>query len=160
MGMISKHKIEKGFSVIEVLIASVIVVIAFSSILGLISFFLKTVRVNQNSFRAESLLRTTIEEVRSFKDNTEWSVDGVGVLELEAEYHPEKISGEWVLVSGREDKQSMTRWVVLHEVNRDSNGDMVSSGGSVDADTRKVIVTIEAPDNKLFTSSFYVTNWR
>lgn len=161
MAVALRRQKEKGFSVVEALIASAIVVIAFSSILGVTSFFLKTVRTNQDSFRAQSLLRSTVEEVRNFKDNTDWAVDGVGSLEPGADYYPEKVSGEWVLVSGREDKKDMTYWVVFYEVNRDPNGDIVSSGGSLDADTRKAVVTLDAPDlNNLFTSSFYLTNWR
>ncbi len=155
-----KNEAEKGFSVIEVLIASAIVVIAFSSILGLISFLLGTARINHDSFRAQNLIRSTAEEIRSFRDNTEWDVDGVGSLALGTDYYPEMISGEWTLVSGREEKQDMTRWVVFYEVNRNSDGDIVLSGGSVDPDTLKAVVTVEAPDDNLFTTSFYVSNWR
>ncbi len=157
------NKTKKGFSIIEVLIASALVVIAFSSIFGVMAFFLKTARINKVSLEAESLLEATAEGVRGFRDNTEWSTDGLGTIELGVQYYPEKnLSSDWVLTSGEEAVDGFTRWVVFYGVERDSDGNIISDDNTTlgTFDTCKAVVSIEAEElGKTFTSSFYLTNW-
>ena len=86
--MLTQQKNNKGFSIIEVLIAVSIITIAFINFLGIVSFSLKSAsfvkRVNQANFLAQEI----IEATRSFRDNTTWDLDGLGVLDVNTDYYP------------------------------------------------------------------------
>lgn len=160
MGMNSLNK-KRGFTVIEILITVAVMGIVFASIMGVVALSIKVSRLNNEAFEANLLMRETFEEVRNFRDNTEWSNNGLDSLSTGTVYHPERTDDGWIMVSGSETKGAFSRSVILEEVMRDSNDDIVDSGGVVDPDTCKVNVTVEWIErDRSIQASSYLTNWR
>lgn len=152
---------KKGISIIEILIVIAIIVIALTSLLGLIVFSLKVSTLMKETTQANNLAQETLEAVRNFRDGTDWNADGLGALTAGVIYYPQK-SGDtppkWQILSGEETVNGFTRKVVFDEVYRDVNDNIVETG-DIDPDTIKVITTISWKD-KTIELATYFTNWR
>jgi type II secretory pathway pseudopilin PulG len=140
---------DKGISIIEILVAIFIIVVALTSLLGLITFSFKTSTLTKEINQANSLAQETIEAVRNFRDGTIWNVDGLGVLLVDINYYPKKsgMPPKWQMILGTETIGGFTRKVVFNSVLRDVNDNIVESGGVVDADTKKATVLIGNNEN-------------
>ena len=155
----------KGISVIEILVVVTIISIAFSSLLGLASFSLGVSTLIKQTNQANNLSQEVMEAVRNFRDGTSWDIDGLGKLATSTDYYPQATGSpsKWQLVQGTENIDGFTRKVVFEDVMRDSNSNIVESGGTNDPNTKKVTVTVSweerGRDHKLeiFT---YLTNWK
>jgi len=106
-----------------------------------------------------------VEAVRSFRDGTDWDIDGLGVLNIGNVYHPEKsgdIPPAWLLLGGEETVNGFVRKVVFERVSRDpgtNNIEVVYNPGNNDPDTRKVIVTVSWEDREVEIITYF-TNWK
>ncbi len=161
---------EKGVSIIEILVAIVIITTVLTSLLALTTFLLRASILMKDTAQAENFAGETIEAVRNFRDGTVWTSNGLGTL-LTGEanpYHPEKDQSfsppKWKLVSGEEAIDGFIRKVVFTDVQRDSDGNIVEGGGyASDPGTKKVktIVSWEKM-GKLHQIEIvtYLTNWR
>lgn len=157
---------KKGISIIEILIVIAIIVIALSSLLGLIAFSLRISNLTKETAQANNLAQETMEAVRNFRDGTDWDTDGLGFLTAGISYYPQK-SGDnppkWELVSGEEIIDGFTRKVVLDGVYRDAsdNDNIVETGGTSESDpnTKKLTTTISWKDKEVEIIT-YLTNWR
>jgi len=148
-----------GQSVVEVIIAiSIIVIIAASSVVAVLGTF-STNRLGEEESQAAYLAAEGMEAVQSIR-NQGWSglTDGThGLINT---------SGVWEF-SGSEDTDpsgKFTRTVEISPVIRNLNEDIVSSGGAVDPDTKKVMSTVSwnftvARQNTVSYTS-YLTNWQ
>ena len=156
---------KKGASIIEILIVIAIIVIALTSLLGVATFSLRISTLMRETNQANNLSQEVMEAVRNFRDGTSWDVDGLGKLATSTDYYPQATSSpsKWQLVQGIENIDGFTRKVVFEDVMRDSNSNIVESGGTNDPNTKKVTVTVSweerGRDHKLeiFT---YLTNWK
>jgi type II secretory pathway pseudopilin PulG len=90
--------------------------------------------------QASALLRQATEAVRSVREKgwTAFAVNGT--------YHPTLSVNAWVLTAGSETIGSFTRKVVVADVQRNSLGVIVTSGGTVDGSTKKVTVEVSWTD--------------
>lgn len=155
----------KGFSILEVLIASFIVVIILTSFLGIMAFSFKSSRIITVINKADFLAEETVEAVRSFRSSTVWSSDGLGSLTVGTNYHltlNDSNPPSWVIVAGSEFIDDFIRKVVFERVSRDSfngNIEQVYNPTNDDPDTRKAIITVswEDKETKIIT---YFTNWQ
>ncbi|MFH1820487.1 MAG: hypothetical protein ABH805_01045 [Candidatus Nealsonbacteria bacterium] len=156
---------KKGVSIIEILIVITVLSVTFASFLSLVNFSLMTASLVKQTTQADSLAKEAMEVVRVFRDSTSWSIDGLASLIDSTAYHPEKtafLPPEWDLVLGQESIGKYTREIVFKAVYRDVNDD-IASLGALDADTKKVIVTVNweergRPHEVVLTS--YFTNWQ
>ncbi len=149
----------------ELLIVIAIIVTSLVYLLGIINFSLRIIGEKKRVYQANFLAKEAMEGVRNFRDGTSWDVDGLGVLTVGVSYHIESTSTpeEWDLVLGEAAKDGFTEKIVFYEVQRDGNDDIVESGGAVDSDTKKVIVTISwTQRNKpqQIEVTTYLTNWQ
>jgi type II secretory pathway pseudopilin PulG len=156
---------EKGFSLIDILVAIAIVSVALVSLLGLASFSLATSTLIRQANQANNIAQETIEIVRNFRDGTTWDVDGLGKLATSTDYHPEKTGSppKWQLIQGEETIGIFKRKVVFKDVFRDSDSNIVESGGNFDPNTKKVIVDVswqEKGRTHLVEITTYLTNWK
>lgn len=152
----------RGFSIIEILVVIFILVIAFVSILGLLTFSLRVSTLMRENTQAINLAQETIEAVRNFRDGTNWDTNGLGILTTEVAYHPEKTTDsppKWELLSGEEAIGGFSRKVVFEEVFRDGNDDIVETGGTLDPETKKAKVTVSWKDKKAEIVTYF-TNWQ
>jgi len=156
---------KKGISIIEILVVIAIIITALSSLLGLASFSLGVSTLIKQTNQANNLSQEVMEAVRNFRDGTSWDIDGLGKLATSTDYYPQATGSpsKWQLVQGTENIDGFTRKVVFEDVMRDSNSNIVESGGTNDPNTKKVTVTVSLEergrDHKLeiFT---YLTNWK
>ena len=156
---------KKGISIIEILVVIAIIITALRSLLGLASFSLGVSTLIKQTNQANNLSQEVMEAVRNFRDGTSWDIDGLGKLATSTDYYPQATGSpsKWQLVQGTENIDGFTRKVVFEDVMRDSNSNIVESGGTNDPNTKKVTVTVSweerGRDHKLeiFT---YLTNWK
>ena len=152
----------KGFSLIEVLIACTILSL---SVLSLISASTKGLQVSRQALRQTQvayLLEEGGEAVKSIR-NDAWS--NISGLTNGTTYYISFNTGtnKWTTSTTPNTIDSIfTRTVVISAVNRDSNDDIVTSGGTLDSLTKKVTVTVTytLPDNisSSKTLSFYISD--
>jgi len=154
----------KGFTLVEIIVVIAIIVLVLATILGFLSFDSRLAERSRSRLTALALAQETIEAVRNFRDNTDW-VTGIGILNVDINYHPIKNSSGWNLASGNETLDGFTRAVVLNKISRDSNDNIESSYNSVnnDPDTRRIKVTVtwtdrQGPSDEILIT--YLTNWK
>lgn len=157
-----KNKFQKGFGLIEILVVIFLVVVGMASLLGFTTLSLKISSLNKQTAQANSLAMETIEAVRNFRDGTDWSVDGLGFLNIDTNYHLQQtldIPSKWQFVTGEESINGFTRKVVLGQVLRDPASDNIATSGDVDPKTKKVTVTVSWADKNVELIT-YLTNWK
>lgn len=144
---------QKGQSLIELLMT-----------IGLMALFLPaliTVAVSSRESRAQEgqrltaalLLKESNEAVRSVREK------GWNAFSVNGTYHPAISGSAWSLVGGSESiSGGFTRSVVISDVQRNSSGAIVTSGGTVDNSTKKVVSTISwtAPYSSSISSTSYL----
>lgn len=153
---------KKGISIIEILVVIGIIGIAFATILGLASRSLRISTLVKETILADNLAREAVEQVRNFRDGTDWSSNGLGTLTTGVDYYPRKtidIPPKWTLVLGQETIGNFKRKVIFNEVQRDAYDNIVESGGSNDPNTRKVTAIVSWPDKEVRLIT-YLTNWK
>lgn len=128
---------EKGQFLVEILIA---IGITSALLPALITGFIASregkAQQKQRS-QAVALLRETEEAVRSVRQNGDWVTFAVN-----GTFYPVVSGGEWSLASGSATIGDFTQGVLIEDVERDTSGDIVSSGGVVDPSTKQLTITI------------------
>lgn len=153
---------QKGISVIEVLVAIAVLLISFIGIFGILVFSLQTSSSIRKTTLANFLAQETIEAVRNFRNGTTWNMDGLGTLTTEVAYHQEQTGDappQWTLALGEEIINGFSRKVIFESVDRDTNDNIVESGGTDDPETRKITVTVSWQDKNVEIIT-YLANWR
>jgi Tfp pilus assembly protein PilV len=146
---------QRGASLVEVLVA-----IALSSImLPAFAEAALTARAAQPAAaqhtQALSLEREAMEAVRSVREQS-WST-----VASDGTYHPVISTDHWTLAAGSEAIGNLTRQIVISDVNRDSSGAIVASGGTADPATKLVTVTVSwsTPIASSISTDTYLTHW-
>ena len=154
---------QRGGLLVEIVVIVGIIAGSLVAILGLATTFLVISQIVQQTSGATALAQEGLEIVRSFRDGTDWTVDGLDTFTPGNPYHPEQ-SGtppKWVLASGAEAIGVFTREIQFEEVSRDANSDIASSG-TADPDTVKAVVNVswqERERSHEVELSAYFTNW-
>jgi hypothetical protein len=155
-----------GVSVIEILIVVLIITLCLLGLVALANFSLLASQSYKNTTIAESLARGEIEAIRNFRDGTTWDANGLGTVLLDTVYHLGKTADnppKWQLISGQEDSGIFSRKVIFSSVLRDSNDNIVMSGGTIDPGTKKAVVTVswqERARSHQIVLTAYFTNWQ
>lgn len=153
----------KGFSIVEILVTIAILTIALFGLMNLVIFSLQLSISIKETKEADFLAREMIEIARNFRDGTAWHVDGLGTLTSGVAYYPLKDMStsppQWALVQGEETVNQFTRRIIFYDVERDSNDNIVESGGVNDPNSKKIkaIVSWQGKEVEIAT---YLTNWR
>lgn len=150
----------KGISIVEVIIAAGIIAVSVTGIVGAIQIYLKIVHQNAREVQAVLYLEETAEALQYLRDisydlyfnqtniNTSYTVFWNG-------------SGYDLATSSIMLPYDMTRTIVFENVSRDSNDQIVVSGGSVDSNTKKAIITVSWPyqgETKTVSSEMLIHN--
>lgn len=152
----------RGFTIIEIIVVIAVIITAFSTIFGFFVFESKVSERGRLRLQAVSLTEEGIEAVRNFRDNTIWASNGLGTLTIGADYHPATSSFGWNMISGSETINGFSRKIDFSRVYRDAN-DNISSSGTEDTNTRKVVILVSWTDRLGVGSeniTTYITNWR
>ncbi len=150
---------------IEILVVIAIIATTLTSLLGLVSFSLRIISLTRQTSQANNTAQGIMEQVRNFRDGTNWNTDGLGILATDVNYYAQKSGSppKWQLVQGTKTINGFTQKVVFEDVMRNGNDDIVVSGGTDDSDTRKITATVfweergKAHQIELVT---YLTNWK
>lgn len=145
----------KGQSLIEILIAIALTAIFLPALItGLVAS--REGRAQQiQRLEATTLAKEVEEAVRTVREN-DWNSFAVN-----GTYHPINSGTTWTLVSGSELINGFTRSVVVSDVQRDINGDIVASAGTVDPSTKKVEISVSwnTPITSSVSYTIYLTRF-
>ena len=149
-----------GLTLVEVIIATSIILIFLLALFPINNLYLNTVSTNTNSVKATLLAEESLEAVRFLRDAS-WS-DNIAPLSVGIGYSLELVSGSWAATTTNiYIDNTFERVVTFLEVYRDINADIVPSGGTLDPNTRLVTASISwkyglATSTK--SVSTYITN--
>ncbi len=159
------HKNIKGFGLIEILIVGAVIGIGF---VGIAAFLINssglTFQVIRNT-EAVSLAEEGMEAVRSMRDES-WSAN-IATRTSGTTYYPKisAVDSKWILTTDSADGQIndlYTRTVTFESVNRDATSDDIAPSGTLDEDTKEVVVKVTWNENqatKDVTLTTYITNF-
>jgi prepilin-type N-terminal cleavage/methylation domain-containing protein len=130
------HQSQKGQTLVEVLVAIAIAGIMLPALATALAASREGRAQEEERVQATALLREADEAVRSVREKgwTGFAVNGT--------YRPAISGSTWTLTSGAETIGTFTRQVVISDVQRNSSGAIVTSGGTVDPSTKKVVGTV------------------
>lgn len=120
---------------IEILVAIAILVIVSASLLGLISFSLGAASLTKQTTKANALAQEAMEATRTIRDRN-WSEITNG------QYGITNVGGYWDFDGVENTINGFTRTVLIEDVRRDANDNIVESGGISDPNTKKATVTV------------------
>jgi Tfp pilus assembly protein PilV len=155
---------QKGFGLVEIIIAATIGMIVLLSVATYLNFSLKIAAEDINRTEALYFAKSSLEQARSIRDE-DWT--NINILARGDEYHfkadtscdPEK----WISASGNNIIGRYTIQVVLSDVYRDAvNYDIVSSEGALDTETLKITSSVSYPTRdgiKQIEVHEYLTNF-
>ena len=151
---------KKGTTLVEVIVAAAILVLVVLSLVSAYLFSLREGLGVTQRVQAPLLAEEGIEAMKWLRDGG-WSTN-ITPLSPGSTYYLVATSSVWQATTS----PSMLfgkfqRTMTLYNVNRDTNGDIVSSGGVLDAGTKKVVVTVSwfsAGGTTTRTISTYLTN--
>lgn len=158
----------KGFIFLDILIAIVIINIAFIALLSAGVMLLNLSSSIKNTTQSDFLIKEEIEAVRSFRDGTGWSVNGLGTVNrgsnnpyhifLDTSSNPNK----WNLITGVETSGIFTRNIVFDNVSRDpSTNNIEDNYNQLHDDPNTIKITVTATWlNKTSKVVAYLTNWQ
>lgn len=153
--LVSIKSNQRGQSLVEVLLAIGLAgVILPGLITGLVAS--RGGKVQQEKrVDAVAFLKEAQEAVRSVRESGWTSIATNGT------YHPTLSSNRWILSSGPETVNGLTRSIVISDVYRNSSGTIASSGGTLDPSTKKLFLTVSwtTPIPASVTSTVYVTRY-
>ncbi|MDO8565088.1 MAG: hypothetical protein Q7R67_00445 [bacterium] len=132
----------KGLTLVEVMIASTIILGAVVTLLGVYGLYFKTALSNAELVQAAYLAEAGIEEIRFLRDQS-WSTNIASLTSTTT----------WI--------DNFQRTVNLSPVYRDASDDIVSSGGTLDSNTKLVTSSVSWQASGATTTrniSTYITN--
>ncbi len=157
MKRLHKKQYIQGLSLIEVILAMMIFsVVAVMGVTTVVHTFTVN-RRSEEETQSSLLAQEGVEAVRSLR-NKGWANLPTGTYGLST-------SGNAWSLSGTSDSNGrFVRQVQIAAVGRDVSGNIVTSGGTLDADTMKVTSTVTWPfytgQNETISYSTYLTNFR
>jgi type II secretory pathway pseudopilin PulG len=164
--MRSKH-LSRGFSVIEVILAAAIFMVFASAAVIVILGGYNTNRLGAEETVATQFAAEGIEAVKSIKNQAYSNLSNTSGIGLKRN----ATTGVWewqtsppnnTLIHNISDNYS--REIKVENVNRDASGNIVSTGGTLDPDTKKVTSTVSwnfnaaRPESVSFIT--YLTDWK
>jgi Tfp pilus assembly protein PilV len=154
-----KLKMKRGFMMVEILVATSIMVIIVLATMTVVQKGLSVSHQSLHVTQASFLLEEGANAVRISRDNA-WS--NISNLSTSTTYYPTFTGGTWILSTTPNQVDAFTRTVTISAVNRDAGtGDIVSSGGTLDPGTKLVTVNVSWLESGQTVSknlSFYISN--
>ena len=152
--MLTFHK-QQGVSLIELLIVI--------GMLAIVIPVLATAFIDSNEgkvqhdhrLEAAQLLKETQDALRVIRES------GWSNVSTNGTYHPTISGSSWSLVAGTQNVGGIFRQIVISDVYRDTNNAIVTSGGSIDPSTKKIVITTSwtTPIANSLQSTMYLTRY-
>lgn len=153
-------KRQYGFGLIEIVVGGAVFAV---SILGISFYYQQALSVSQKTGRivqGSFLMEEGIEIAKIFRDTSWTNISG---LTPGATYYLTWTGTKWATTTTNTFIDNVfERTLVVDNINRDGNDDIVSSGGTLDAGTKKVTVSVSWNEKGATTTktvSTYLTNF-
>lgn len=148
---------ERGFGIIEIIVAVSVISIALFGISQLSLLYIKQGNQNKNYLKALYLAEESLEAARSVRDQS-WTTN-IASLTMGANYYPIISSNKWILGATNPGmiENIYNRQIKIENVSRNTNDNIVSSGGTDDPNTKKITTTVSW-NGKNVTLTTYLTN--
>jgi Tfp pilus assembly protein PilV len=130
----------RGLTLVEVVIAASIILVAVVALLSVHNLYLRVAFSNANAVKAAYLAEEGIEVVRWLRDDS-WD-ENIATLSLNTDYGLVFSNGTWGTTTSNLYVENFLRTIQVSAVSRDGSGDIVSSGGSADPNTLLVTSTV------------------
>ncbi len=143
---------------VEVVIASAIILSATLGLLGVHSLYLRTTLSNLNKVKATYLAEEGLEAMRYLRD-VSWD-SNIAALSLDTNYGVVLVGGSWQASTTATFVDGFQRVVKLSSVYRAPDGD-IDSSGTTDPDTKLLSSSVSWAEYGTTTSRFistYLTN--
>ena len=133
---------EKGVGLVEILIAVAIIATSFFAITQISITAMSTAQDRTDKVKALEFAQEGIEAVRSLRDGS--FTNNIGVLTFGSTYYGVISGGKWTLTLSNPGllASKFTRTIVVSNVSRDINDNIVTAGGTNDTKTKKVTATV------------------
>lgn len=154
-----------SFGIIEIVLSVAIIFIAMFSMAQASIIFFRFTSISDPPQQAAFLAKEGIEVIRFLRDQSWSNYVATSSVITGTVYYPVASGSAWQLSSSNPGLLlgRFTRELVLSSVNRDASGNIVVSGGSPDASTRKVTVTVTWINEKGLPQTYilgaYITNF-
>jgi hypothetical protein len=130
----------RGSALAEILVSGAIILVVMTSLYATHSFFVVQAHTNTQKLKANFLLEEGIEAVKTMRDFG-WA--NISDLSEGSDYYLQFTGGRWATSTAESAVDGVYyRTFVVENVNRSSSGDIATSGGTLDAGTRKLTVTV------------------
>ena len=158
--MKQKNAKNKGFGLLEIAIGISVISLSIFSLTAVSNLALKLTEESAKNTQASFLLEEAVEALKILRDSS-WSAN-IASLAPETVYYLSFANHNWQATSTNIYIDGIfERNFVFHDVNRDINDDIVSSGGLPDPDTKKLTVFVSWRSRNSTTTqsvSAYITN--
>lgn len=145
---------KQGFSLVEVIIALGVFAILAAGVFNVATSSYKNFYGTGDKQSLTEYAQEGIEAVRAIRDNSWQDIeDAVGDNGLV------KTDGYWEFSGSSDSFGDLNRVVTVSNVERDSNYEIVTSGGIDDPHTKKIVVTISGAGVGDYVLTTYLTNW-
>lgn len=162
--MKNKH-LSRGFSVIEVVLAAALFMLFSTAAVGVVLQGFNANRLGAEETIANQFAAEGMEAVKSIKNQAYSNLVNTAGCSLN------RVSNVWVFDSPcatdtltHNSGDNYIRTIKVESVNRDGSGNIVSSGGTLDPDTKKITSTVSwnfnsaRPESVVLTT--YLSDWR
>jgi Tfp pilus assembly protein PilV len=155
-----KNSFIKGISIVEIVIAAGIIATSVIGIVGAVQVYLKIVYQNTRETQAVLLLDETAEALQYLRDvSFDTNIESTVANTTYTTYW--NGTAYQLATSTISLPYDMTRTITFENIRRDSSDQIVSSGGTVDSNTKKAVITISWPykeETKTLTSEVLIHN--
>lgn len=126
----------KGQTLIELLVVIGLLALLIPALTAGFLISIENKAKNNNQMHAVLLLQETEEAIKAIKSANWDNINTNGT------YYTQLSSNSWTLVAGTEEIGIYQKQVVIEDIQRDINGEIVESGGVVDPSTKKVTIAV------------------
>lgn len=151
-----KKSLNRGMSLAEVVIASTIITTFLVALVGVYSVHLRSIFGNSNLVKSSFLNHQSIEAIK-FLRNVSWG-ENIAPLSLDTDYYLVWQNNRFELTTTNTFiDEKFERKVVLSQVLRDAQSNIVEVGGSIDPNIKKLVVTTSWSDRGATTTRSITT---
>ncbi len=134
-------KLQKGFGMVEIIIASAIMGAVIVSVISVYHSLAEISLQNTPHVQAAFLLEEGVEVVKVIRD-TSWSGIASSTVGTVYQFRWNQSNSTWTTTTTPQVVDIFTRTVIFSNVNRDADFNIVSTGGTLDANTRKATIQV------------------
>lgn len=130
---------QRGSGMIEILIAAALMGVILIAVINVYSSLTALSLQNTDKIQSTFLLEEGVEAIRTMRDAS-WS--NISNMTVGQTYYLRFQSGAWLATTTPQIVDDFWRTATVSNVSRDGSFNIVSSGGTVDANTRKVQISV------------------